>query len=52
VSEPQHASPLSSQLILWIAFALLVVASVFTVLVPDFSDDPDANDRPRTRQRR
>ncbi len=38
----ERSSPLIPQLVLWIAFALLVVASVLTVLVPALtSEGPD-----------
>lgn len=40
----QRTSPLRSQLVLWIGFALIAVASVFTVLVPELSDAGDAED--------
>ena len=38
VEEPRR-SPLVVSLVLWTAFALLVVAGVFSVLVPEILDD-------------
>jgi hypothetical protein len=38
--EPR-TSPLFSQLVLWVGFGLLVVASIFTVLVPALSEGGD-----------
>lgn len=37
-----RASPLLSQVALWIVFAAIAVTSVFTVLVPELSDDAGA----------
>jgi hypothetical protein len=36
---PERSSPLVSQLALWIAFALIVAASVVTVLIPEIESD-------------
>lgn len=38
--EPR-TSPLFSQITLWVVFALIVVASIFTVVVPELSDQSD-----------
>lgn len=43
MSEPpsdERASPLASQLALWVSFAMLVVVGVLTVLVPELQDAP------------
>lgn len=40
VDEPR-TSPLRSQIALWIGFALIAAASVFTVLLPELHDDSD-----------
>lgn len=40
MSEPR-TSPLFSQIVLWIAFALVVVASIFTVVVPELTDESE-----------
>jgi hypothetical protein len=40
VEEPR-TSPLVSQLVLWAAFAVLVILGVVTVLVPELSDAPE-----------
>lgn len=37
-SEPR-SSPLVSQIALWVVFAAIAVASVFTVLIPELRDD-------------
>lgn len=41
MSEPSgsHESPLVPNLILWFGFLLVVVASIFTVLLPEILDD-------------
>ena len=38
IQEPR-SSPLVSQIALWIVFAAIAVASVFTVLIPELRDD-------------
>jgi hypothetical protein len=38
IAEPR-SSPLVSQLALWIVFAAIAVASIFTVLIPELRDD-------------
>jgi hypothetical protein len=43
MDEPR-TSPLLSQVLLWVAFAMLVVASVLTVLVPELVDDTDEDE--------
>lgn len=35
----ERSSPLFSQLVLWILFAVLVAISIFTVLIPAISSD-------------
>ncbi len=42
-AEPR-VSPLLSQIILWVCFALIVVASVFTVVVPELTDQSDEDE--------
>ncbi|MBX3251167.1 MAG: hypothetical protein KF901_28580 [Myxococcales bacterium] len=37
--EPTHESPLVPNLVLWFGFLLVVVASIFTVLLPEILDD-------------
>jgi hypothetical protein len=39
--QSDRTSPLAVQIVLLIAFLLVVVAGVFTVLVPDLTDEPD-----------
>lgn len=39
-NEPR-SSPLVSQIILWVGFAVLVALGIVTVLVPELSDAPD-----------
>ncbi len=38
-SSEERQSPLVGNLILWIAFLGLVIASIFTVLLPELLDD-------------
>lgn len=39
-STGRRKSPLLPNAILWIGFVLLVVAAVFTVVLPELEDDP------------
>lgn len=43
MTEPR-TSPLVSQIVLWIAFALIVVASIFTVVLPELTDEAGEDD--------
>ncbi len=40
MDEPRN-SPLLSQIVLWVLFAVLTVTSIFTVLIPELSDQSD-----------
>ena len=40
-SHEERSSPLALQIVLLIAFLAVVVVAVFTVLVPDLTDEPD-----------
>jgi hypothetical protein len=39
MNDEPRSSPLVSQIALWIVFAAIAVASVFTVLIPELRDD-------------
>lgn len=41
----RRASPLGSQLVLWLCFGAIAITSVFTVLVPELSDDGEAQEQ-------
>ncbi len=49
MSEPR-TSPLVSQLALWIAFAIVVAVSIFTVLVPELQNDKHEPEQGRRSQ--
>jgi hypothetical protein len=40
-----RSSPLFSQLVLWILFAVLAVASIFTVLLPALTSEEPSEER-------
>ncbi len=54
-AEPEEAvkgdrrkSPLLPNAVLWIGFLILLVAAVFTVVLPELEDDPDREEAETT----
>lgn len=41
MAEPSRSSPMAVQIVLLVAFLLVVAAAVFTVLIPDLREEPD-----------